>query len=416
MSRLTLFEAACRVISDLEASGYEAWIVGGAVRERLLGAPPSTIREFDVSTDAHPSAVEKIFPESFSAGRAFGVVRVRKSGHWIEVATFRTEASYSDGRRPDVIQFATASEDVLRRDFTVNGMMWNPLRDIFRDEVGGQADLRAGLIRAIGNPSERFREDGLRLLRAVRFASVRGFQLEEETEAAVRSEGKRLEAVSRERIRDELVKMVERPESELARVGELLYRTNLVQRILPPLQGIVDPGPDLDVLARIRVRSLPLFLAVLLRRALGGASLHRDWVRLCEEVAEGLRLSLKEAQLLSDLLTDRRRYRQLHRSRPYRVFLVATRPNSELHEELLLGEGDAQDVLELLAECRRSRGPVRSQPLLDGRDLLHEGFRKGRLLGFYLRIARLLQWEHPGKTREEILSMLGQRRARAEQS
>ena len=160
---------------------------------------------------ALPAQVEAVFKRSFAVGRAFGVVRIAVDRHWMEVATFRTEADYRDGRHPEEVRFATSEEDVQRRDFTVNGLLWNPHDDEIVDHVGGRDDVRQRCIRAIGDADERFREDALRLIRAVRFGSWLDFHLDEQTQAAVRRQAAGLTAISAERIRDELLKITTRP-------------------------------------------------------------------------------------------------------------------------------------------------------------------------------------------------------------
>ena len=183
-------EAALAIVETLRSLGRQAYYAGGCVRDRLLGFAP---KDFDIATDATPDVVLQAFPKTFAVGAHFGVVLVVSgppNGQEVmtEVATFRSDGAYSDGRRPDAVRYATdPREDVQRRDFTINGMLWDPVAEQLLDFVGGEADLRAGLVRAIGEAARRFAEDKLRMLRAVRFAARFGFALEAETERAIRT-------------------------------------------------------------------------------------------------------------------------------------------------------------------------------------------------------------------------------------
>ncbi len=201
-------DAAVKIVGMLQEAGYVAYLAGGCVRDALLGYHP---KDYDVATDAKPDAVRGLFPKSRYVGEAFGVVQVRVPGyrhHPVEVATFRTEWGYQDGRRPTSVHFTDAQHDAQRRDFTINGLFEDPLAEgddqRIIDFVGGQRDLRAGVVRAIGDPAQRFDEDYLRMLRAVRFATRLGFEIEPATADAIRPLAPKLAAISRERIGQEL--------------------------------------------------------------------------------------------------------------------------------------------------------------------------------------------------------------------
>ena len=185
--------------------GFAAFWVGGCVRDFLLGREP---QDFDIATDARPEQVEKLFKRPFAVGKKFGVIIVVEGGQQFQVATFRAEADYQDGRRPEKIVFANAEADALRRDFTVNGLFYDPLTKKIHDWVGGEKDLRAKIIRTIGKPEERFGEDHLRLLRAVRFAAQLDFEIEPKTFAAVKTLAPKIKLISAERIRDELAEII----------------------------------------------------------------------------------------------------------------------------------------------------------------------------------------------------------------
>lgn len=221
-------DAAVELARRLKAAGHEALFAGGCVRDKLLGREP---KDFDIATSARPEEVLGLFPGANEVGAHFGVVIAKHSGFHVEIATFRTDGSYRDGRRPETVTFSTPQEDAQRRDFTVNGLFERPESGEVIDHVGGVADLRASVLRAIGNPVARFKEDGLRLLRAVRFATTLGFEIEPLTLAAIRECAPLLQRISPERIRDEFSKILTSPRR---RAGvELLVGTGLMEHIVP---------------------------------------------------------------------------------------------------------------------------------------------------------------------------------------
>ena len=259
MPSLPQFEEAKRITGALRERGYEAYLAGGCVRDLVLGCEPA---DYDVATSATPDVVLAMFARTFAVGAHFGVVLVaprdENARYVTEVATFRSDAAYSDGRHPDAVRYTSrAEEDVLRRDFTINGLLLDPLRETANprsaviDHVGGLADLDAGIVRAIGRPEQRFEEDRLRMLRAVRFAARLGFELEPATFAAIRALAARIHAVSRERIRDELTKML--TEGRARPAFELLNSTGLLAQVLPEIErmkGVEQPPqfhPEGDV-------------------------------------------------------------------------------------------------------------------------------------------------------------------------
>lgn len=199
------------IVERLQAAGFAAFWVGGCVRDFLLGREP---QDFDIATDAKPAKVEKLFLKTIPVGKKFGVVVVVEGGQQFQVATFRAEAEYRDGRRPERVVFANAEADASRRDFTVNGLFYDPVTKKVHDWVGGEKDLRAKIIRTIGEPAERFGEDHLRMLRAVRFAARLKFEIEPATFAAIQALAPKIKTISAERVRDELVKLFAPPESE----------------------------------------------------------------------------------------------------------------------------------------------------------------------------------------------------------
>src|SRR5689334_11194484 len=240
---------ARQVIAKLRSSGHQAWLVGGCVRDTLLNSRP---KDYDIATDARPDRIMDLFPRSGRVGAHFGVVLVRDYFEQVEVATFRSDHDYLDGRHPEQVRFETdPREDVLRRDFTINGLMMDPEDGKVLDFVEGRRDLERGIIRAIGDPYERFREDHLRLLRAIRFAARLNFEIERSTFDAICRDHALIAKVSSERIRDELVRIL--TEGGARRGFELLDASGLLTDLLPEvaaMKGVAQPPefhPEGDV-------------------------------------------------------------------------------------------------------------------------------------------------------------------------
>jgi poly(A) polymerase len=257
---MTAREFAEQICSTLRGAGYQAYLVGGCVRDILLGREPA---DYDVATDATPDRVEEIFPNSLTVGAQFGVVVViaessEEKNLQVEVATFRSDVGYSDGRHPDAVLYTKSTEDdVKRRDFTINGLLLDPKTNEVLDYVGGRDDLDAGIIRAIGQPEARFREDKLRMLRAVRFAARFGYTIEPETFGAIQRLAPEVVQVSSERLRDELTKLL--TEGSARRGFELLDETRLLPELLPEIarmKGVEQPPqfhPEGDVWIHTRM-------------------------------------------------------------------------------------------------------------------------------------------------------------------
>jgi tRNA nucleotidyltransferase/poly(A) polymerase len=254
---------AVEVVSRLREAGFQAVWAGGCVRDRLLGIEP---KDYDVATNATPEQIRELFSRrrTLAIGQSFGVIAVlgpRAAGQ-IDVATFRRDSVYSDGRHPDAVTFSTAEEDAQRRDFTINGLFFDPLEDRVLDYVGGQADLQQRVIRAIGDPHARLAEDKLRMLRAVRFAAVFDFSLDAATLEAIRQHAREIALVSAERIAAELRRMLVNPRRR--RAAELLHATALRDVILPGFEQAAWNN-TLEILDRLRAPSFPVALAALIR-------------------------------------------------------------------------------------------------------------------------------------------------------
>jgi len=229
---MTNRQAAIKIIKRLRSSGFEALLAGGCVRDMLLKKPA---KDYDVATNATPGDVIRLFKRTLKVGAKFGVVIVLVEDRQVEVATFRTETGYADGRRPDRVEFSSASEDAMRRDFTINGMFYDPLKKKVIDYVNGQTDLKKHLIRTIGEPQERFGEDYLRMLRAVRFSTQLGFAIEPKTWSAVCSNAKNISKISGERIAMELEAVLVNPDR--ARGAKMMFESGLADVIFPGLTG-----------------------------------------------------------------------------------------------------------------------------------------------------------------------------------
>ena len=231
--------AAREIVERLQAAGFAAFWVGGCVRDFLLEREP---QDFDIATDATPAKVEKLFPKTIPVGKKFGVIIVVEDGHQFQVATFRAEAEYRDGRRPERVVFANAEADASRRDFTVNGLFYDPVTQKIHDWVDGERDLHAKIIRTIGAPAERFGEDHLRMLRAVRFAARLNFEIEPATFAAIQKLAPKIKTISAERVRDELVKLFAPPSAEwINGLGDKWIGGNSVRDAAPPTQQSIYP-------------------------------------------------------------------------------------------------------------------------------------------------------------------------------
>ncbi|HYC54290.1 MAG TPA: CCA tRNA nucleotidyltransferase [Candidatus Binatia bacterium] len=225
--------AALSIVRTLQEHGHQAVFAGGCVRDMLLGQDPS---DYDIATSARPEDVEALFEKTVPVGRQFGILLVPAGGHHFEVATFREDAEYLDGRRPTAVHYSGIEADALRRDFTINAMFHDPVAEHLLDYVGGRADLEAGVIRAVGDPGKRFAEDRLRLLRAVRFAARFGFPIEASTGAAIARAAPHIKEVSDERIGEDIVRML--TEGDARRAFELMEELGLLSHVLPEISAL----------------------------------------------------------------------------------------------------------------------------------------------------------------------------------
>ena len=441
------FDAALRIVGELRAAGYEAYLAGGCVRDLLLGWEPS---DYDVATSATPDVVLEMFPRTFAVGAHFGVVLVAdgdEEGYGTtEVATFRSDGAYSDGRHPDAVRYTTSAvEDVKRRDFTINGLLLDPLHeaeDLRRaaiDYVGGLADLDAGVVRAIGNAEERFEEDHLRMLRGVRFAARFGFELDAGTAAAIKRLAAKTAAVSRERVRDELTKML--TEGRARRAFELLDETGLLKEVLPEvarMKGVEQPPqyhPEGDVwvhtlglLAQLEAGCAATLAWGALLHDVGKPPTFRrapDRIRFDGHVEVGVaigaeilrrfRFSNDDTQQILALVENHMRFMDTPRMKTStlkRFFrLDKFDEHLALHKmDCLAGSGHL-DNWEFVRERLQNmpEEAVRPRPLITGRELIAAGYKPGAAFKQMLRAVEDAQLEGIIATEEEALRLVKDR-------
>jgi putative nucleotidyltransferase with HDIG domain len=356
---MTPRELANSICDTLQRNGHQALLVGGCVRDLLMGQEAA---DYDVTTDATPESVLSLFPEGIGVGAQFGVVLVPRDGLKVEVATFRSDVGYSDGRHPDrVVYSTTPQQDVQRRDFTINGLLMRHDTGEVLDFVGGQADLRAGILRAIGEPSRRFAEDKLRMLRGVRFAARFGFPIEPATLAAIRRHAREIGQVSAERVRDELTKLL--TEGAARRGFELLEDTGLLPQLLPEIAAMkgVDQPPqfhpegDVWIHTRIMLEQLPARSAATLA---WGVLLHdvgkpptfksaeetgdrirfdghvEVGVRMAEEICRRLKFSNEDAEQIIALVANHMRFKDVEQMRTSTLKRFVRLPRFDEHLEL----------------------------------------------------------------------------------
>ncbi len=429
-----------QVCARLRNAGHQALFNGGCVRDIIMGQSPS---DYDVSTDAYPEQVQQLFPESIPVGAQFGVVIVVEGGVQVEVATFRSDIGSADGRHPERVEFTRSpEEDVQRRDFTINGLLMDPVDGRILDFVGGHADIRAKIIRAIGEPERRFKEDKLRMLRAVRFAARFHYAIEAHTFGAIRKLATEIRQVSQERIRDELSKML--TEGAARRAFELLDESGLLREVLPEIsrmKGVAQPPqfhPEGDVWTHtlLMIEKLPpqpprtLAWGVLLHDV-GKPPTYRppsgpgDRIRFDEHVKVGmcisdeicrrLRLSNEDTEQIIALVENHMRFKDVPGMRDSTRKRFVRLPHFDQHLELhrldcLSSHGNLATynfVRNFLAETPPEA--VRPARLVSGEDLKNLGFRPGPLFKDILTTVEDAQLEGKVATPEEALELIRSR-------
>jgi poly(A) polymerase len=439
--------AARNIVLALRAAGHQAYFAGGCVRDLLLGHEP---KDFDIATSATPDVVQKLFPKTLAVGAHFGVILVCDEGATTEVATFRHDGAYSDGRRPDAVKFSTdAREDVLRRDFTINGMLLDPIAfeatgdapAATLDFVGGRNDLAAKVLRAIGDPSLRFSEDKLRMLRAIRFAARLDFEIEPRTLAAIRHAAAQIDQVSSERIRDELTLML--TEGHARRAFELLDTTGLLQQVLPEatrMHGVAQPPqfhPEGDVwahtmllLEKLPPGASPTLAWGALLHDIGKPATYRApnpndpsdrirfnghvevGVRIAEAILGRLRFSNEDTAQIVSLVKNHMRFGDVLQMRQSTLKRFLRLPRFDEHLALhRLDCTSCHGDLTLYNFARRqyeTAPPEHIQPklLVTGRDLIARGYRPSPQFKAMLEAAEDAQLEGLANTSEEAMAVV----------
>ena len=387
-------QAATEVIECLQRHGFQALLAGGCVRDMLLGRPA---KDYDVATDARPDDVVRLFRRTLKVGAKFGVVIVLTQGQQVEVATFRSEAGYEDGRHPTEVRFTSAAEDASRRDFTINGMFYDPLKEQVIDYVGGQADLQEGVIRTIGDPDQRFGEDYLRMLRAVRFSTRLGFPVESQTYAAIRRNAASIVRISGERIAAELEGTLVHPNR--AAGAAMLIETGLAEAIFPGFVG--DRATrGVAVLDHLRKKvDFPLALAAFFADCPTDFKLERIAV---------LKLSRHQIKHTRFLLAHRGRLLESDMSLARLKKLLAEPYFRDLYaleraiQKATVGTKGVGPLIRLRRRIRDLGGiEVRPKPLLDGHDLMRLGAVPGPLLGQLVEELYVAQLEGEVRTPEQ---------------
>ena len=383
---------ALHVIKRLRQEGHEALLAGGCVRDRLLRRPAS---DYDVVTDAVPDQVIRLFRRTLKIGAQFGVVMVLLEGKQVEVATFRTEGGYQDGRRPGHVAFASAREDAARRDFTVNGMFFDPVKKTLYDFVGGQTDLKAEILRTIGDPDQRFSEDYLRMLRAVRFAVKLGFAIEPQTWRSMQTHAEKIVRISAERIAAELEEILTHPNRR--RGAELLFESGLGKAVFHPLSDDAARAA-LDVLKRLP-RAVDFALAM---------------AAFCAGLPTSAAMDLCAGLKLSNAGLKHIRFLLEHRGVLCQVELPLSQLKLLMHEPyftdlltferaIMRAEGKPVRPLTILKKRAMAIDPVcvHPEPLLDGHALIALGVASGPMVGRLSRELYIAQLEEHLKTPQQ---------------
>ena len=423
---------ARQVIDKLRGSGHRAYLVGGCVRDLLLGVKP---KDFDIATDARPDRIMDLFPSSGRVGAHFGVILVRDVFDQVEVATFRSDHDYLDGRHPEHVRFESdPREDVLRRDFTINGLMLDPDNDRVLDFVDGQGDLKRGLVRAIGDPYARFREDHLRLLRGIRFAARFVFQIEAATFDAICRDHALILNVAMERVREELVRIL--TEGGARRGFELLDATGMLADLLPEvaaMKGVDQPPqyhPEGDVwnhtlllLEQLRDPTPTLALGALLHDV-GKPPTFRvadrirfdghveEGVRLAHAILSRLRFSREEMEQVEALVENHMRFKDAGRMKESTLKRFLRLPGFDEHLELhrldVMSSNRNLENYDVAKQKLAEYGEqhLKPEPLVTGADLIGMGYLPGPRFSKMLSAVEDAQLEGLIETRGEAIHLI----------
>ena len=424
-------KTAREIAARLRENDYIAYFAGGCVRDMVRGLTP---KDYDIATDARPEAVQKLFPRTYAVGAHFGVIIVLENGFQFEVATFRSDEGYIDGRHPSAVRFSSPEEDAKRRDFTINGMFYDPVAEEVIDFVGGRADIAAKLVRAIGDPAERLAEDRLRMLRAVRFATVLDYKIDNGTWKALVANAPSINQISAERIREELVRVLTSPNR--VRGWDLLDSSGLMRVILPEIdamKGCLQPEqfhPEGDVFQHTRLMlqflpekvSVPLVFSVVLHDVAKPRTATVDetgrirfsghdrlGAEMTEEIMRRLRFSGAEIEATVEMVRQHMVFKDVPKMRVAKLKRFMARPTFEdeleLHRVDCEGSHRMLDNYEFLLRKREefANEPIIPLPLVRGDDLIALGLKPGPKFGEILEAAETQQLEGKLRTREEAL-------------
>jgi poly(A) polymerase len=440
-------EHATNIVRELRQRGFQAYFAGGCVRDTLLGLVPA---DYDVATDATPPEVMRIFPQTYAVGAQFGVVLVpapedlpapltpSEHPNYVEVATFRNDGAYSDGRHPDAVRYSKdPKEDVQRRDFTINGLLMDPLADDrVLDFVGGRNDLAAGVVRAIGNAEHRFQEDKLRMLRAVRFAARFQYVIERESFAAIQRLASLIHQVSRERVRDELTKML--TEGHARAAFESLDRSGLLREVLPEIDRMhgVEQPPQFHPEGDVWIHTMLLLekLPPKCSRTLAWGTLLHDvgkpptfrvapdrirfdghvevGVRMAEDICHRLHFSNEDTKQIAALVANHMRFTDVERMKQSTLKRFMRLPKFEEHLELhridCLSSHGSLNMYDFVRQRLQesSEEEIRPAPLVNGEDLIRLGYKPGPGFREMLSAVEDAQLEGSLRNREEALAFV----------
>jgi len=425
---------ATALVATLRDHGFIAYFAGGCVRDRLMGNPP---KDYDIATNATPTEIAKLFPRHRMVGAHFGVVLVHYQGMDFEVATFREDGSYGDGRRPDDVCFSTPEKDAQRRDFTINGLFENPLDGEIIDFINGRQDIDSRCIRAIGNPNERFQEDYLRLLRAIRFAARFKFKIEPATWAALCDHSAKVAEISMERVREELRQILIHPNRLCG--FDLLVESGIMAHVLPEiiaLQGCEQPAefhPEGDVFVhtRIMLGMLPddasetLVWAVLLHDIAKPATLTIDvdgrirfnghdkvGAEMAEEILRRLRSPNALINDVAEMVSQHMNFMNVTRMKRSTLRRFIGRPTFddeiELHRVDCASSNGITENYAFVIEKQRefASEPVIPPPLITGKDLIERGWKPGPDMGELLTEFQNMQLDGTLSDRESAIAHL----------
>ena len=428
------YASAKSIVQTLRDNGHRAFLVGGCVRDALLDIEPS---EYDITTSAEPADIQELFERNVPIGESFGVILVLIDGLQFEVATFRRESEYTDGRRPSKVKYSKSEiEDVIRRDFTINGLLYDPIEEILYDHVDGERDLKDSVIRSIGNASERFKEDRLRMIRAVRFAARFDFKIDKQSLNAIKKLSGTINEVSSERIREEILKII--TQKNPGNGVNMLSTSKLLEHILPEVSemiGIEQPPefhPEGDVFTHTRIVLDKLYeitggsyspeLAM-------GALLHdigkpptfekadrirfnghdRVGAEMAKTICKRLRLSKKQTERITSLIREHLKFKDALKMRESTLKRFISMPyfneHLTMHLADCLGSHGITDVYEFLKDKidNLKEEDIKPEPLINGNDLIELGFEPGPLFSKILHEIEEQQLEGILKNKEEAI-------------